>query len=136
MPLFSDPHGLGTGHSGPLFTTVNICNYAQGGGIGQTCGGKLFDRISGSHHDHAVASFVGLLKPQATLNIASGVAAGFRSARRRLDELLDPPLHKLTEIRVRITTGLLCIKSRREVSFKRKSGFNFLSRHPRLRQST
>lgn len=57
------------------------------------CGGKLFDRISGSHHDHT-----GLLKPQATLNIASGVAAGFLSARRRLDELLDPRLHNPTDI--------------------------------------
>ena len=80
------------------------------GGFGWTCGGKLFDRISGSHHDHAVASFIGLLKPQATLNIASGVAAGFRSARRRLDELLNPRLQTFTEIGesgVGTTTGLL-----------------------------
>ena len=68
------------------------------GELRQTCGGKLFDRISGSHHDHTVASFVELLKPQATLSIASGVAAGFRSARRRLGELLDSRLRKFVDI--------------------------------------
>ena len=100
------------------------------GELGQTCGGKLFDRISGSHHDHTVASFVELLKPQATLSIASGVAAGFRSARRRLGELLDSRLRKFVDIWESgggTTTCLLCIYSSIEVSVKHETGSEFLS---------
>ena len=92
MPLLRDPHGLGT-YSQVHYSLRSISAIVPRVGVfGQTCGGKLFDRISGSHHDHRVASFAELLKPQATLSIASGVVADFRSARRRLDELFNPRL--------------------------------------------
>lgn len=41
--------------------------------------------VTGSHHEHTVASFVEVF--QATASIVSGVAARFRSAMRRLGRL-------------------------------------------------
>lgn len=64
VPLFPDPHGLGIVLSIPLISTINVCTYAHGGGVGQMCGGKLFDRILGNHHHHNVASFAEMLKPR------------------------------------------------------------------------
>ena len=82
------------------------------------CGGKLFDRISG-----ALCGFI-CSKTQATVTIASGVAAGFRSARRRLGELDHPRLDRY--LGIGRTTDLLCICPGMEVSIKHKTGFRFL----------